>query len=108
MTHYRGEKVVGVGGWWERVGSQRWLKPSIRTLWTSYESKRCQPQAQTCLEGIRDVLLSLVEISDPCLPCSTLSHEFTGLAKLSRPVNQACYWHCGCVPISWNRPSVTI
>ena len=29
-----------VRGW---VGSQRQAIPSVRTIWTSYESKKCQP-----------------------------------------------------------------
>ena len=58
MTHYRrwvGGRRVGWSGWW--VGSQRQVKLSVRTVWTSYESKKCQPYAQTCLEGLRDVSL---------------------------------------------------
>ena len=27
------------GGWWDRVGSWRWVTPSVRTVWTSYESQ---------------------------------------------------------------------
>ena len=33
----------GLGGWRGRVGSLRQAKPSVKTVWTSYESKKCQP-----------------------------------------------------------------
>ena len=62
---------------------------SIRTVLTSYESKKCQPYAQTCLDGLRDILLPLRLISDPCLQCSIfhgshcLSRGYTGFAKLT-------------------------
>ena len=77
--------MVGGG----RVGNRRQVKPSIRTVWTSYESKNCQLLVQTCLDGLRDISLSLGGFSDPCLPCSALhwshclSREFTGSAKLA-------------------------
>ena len=36
--------------WW--VGSRRWVKPSVRTVWASYWSQKCQPQVQTCLNVV--------------------------------------------------------
>ena len=30
----------GVGGWVGRVSSRRWVKPTVRTFWTSYESRK--------------------------------------------------------------------
>ena len=41
---------------------------AVRTVWSSFESKKRQLYAQTCLEGLRDVLLPLALISEPCLP----------------------------------------
>ena len=41
--------------WWHVigwVGNQRRGKPFIMIVWTSYESQKCQPQAQTCLNGV--------------------------------------------------------
>ena len=43
-----GEELGGwwrrrLNGWWERVGSWRLVEPSVRSVWTSYESKKCQP-----------------------------------------------------------------
>ena len=72
------------------MGSQRWAKPFVRTVWTSYGSQKCQSLAQTCLNGINtvDVSLPLGLISHPCVPCSDLhgshchSRQFTGPAKL--------------------------
>ena len=46
-------------GWAEGMG-WKWkqVKPFIRTVWTSYESQKCQPYAQTCLDGVKDFSLS--------------------------------------------------
>ena len=58
-------------------------KPYVRTVWSNYESKKCQPLAQTYLESLRDVSLPLGSILDPCLPCSallgfySLNHDIT-------------------------------
>ena len=55
----------------------------VRTIWTNYESKKCLPQAQSCLDNLRDVSLPPGSIADPCFPCSSLhgfyylSHDFT-------------------------------
>ena len=68
------------------MGSRRHVKPFIRT---GYESQKRQPYAQTCLDDLPNISLSLGQISDSCLPCSTLhgshclSHEFSELAKLA-------------------------
>ena len=84
----------GVGWVVGRAGSWRWVKPSVRTVWTSCNSKNCQSQAQTHSEGLKDVSLPLGWISDPCLPCSTLhgsyslSCEFIWSEKPT-PVSQA-------------------
>ena len=56
----------------EGVGSQRQVILSVRTIRTSYESKKCQPKDHTCLEGLRDVPLPQGSISDSCLLCSAL------------------------------------
>ena len=50
-----GEGEMGEG----RVSSQRLVKPSAMTVWTTYESKKCQQYAQACLDGLREILLSL-------------------------------------------------
>ena len=57
--YYHRWHVIG-GGWvggrgldehWERVGSRNQVKPYVMTVCTSYESKKRQLQAQTCLEA---------------------------------------------------------
>ena len=71
------------------MGNWKQVKLLVRTVCISYESKKGQPYAQTCVEGLRDVSLPLGKISDPCLLCSALhepqclSHEFIGLAKFA-------------------------
>ena len=50
---------MGVGQVEGRMGSQKQVKLSVRTVWTSFELQKCQPQAQTCLDGLRDVSPSL-------------------------------------------------
>ena len=115
MAHYR--------GW---MGSRGRVVGGIRTIWTSYGFQKCQPQAQTCLNGVSTHLPIAVVILHPCLPCSAfhgshcLSHEFTGLAKLalekqtSQPSPVMAQCQCSIQvqpvagPIKWNRSSVTI
>ena len=46
--------------------------PLVRTIWTSYESKKCQPWALSCLGSLRDVSLSMGSIADTYFPCSAL------------------------------------
>ena len=76
---------MGEGGW--ASGGLLYLILGLFGLANEY--KKCQPQAQTCLEGLRDLLLTLGSISDPCLPCSALhgsyclSREITWSAKLA-------------------------
>ena len=91
MTHYRGGWAEG-GGAVGGEGGWRWVKTSIGTAWTSYASQKCQPWAQTCLDGLRDDSLSLQgEVQAHAFHVVTwsalhgsdcLSHEFTGSAKL--------------------------
>ena len=77
--------VVREGGKLEEV------KPSIRTAWTSYEFKKCQPQAETCFKSLREEIFHyhMGSISDPCLPCIAfhgshcLSREFTWSVKVN-------------------------
>ena len=76
---------VGSGGEWAVRGGLY----LVSTVQSSYESKKCQLQAQTCPEGLREVSHTLGSISDLCLPSSAnhgphcLSHDFTWLAKLT-------------------------
>ena len=46
--------------WRGRVAAEGRLNLSLGPLGLAiYESKKCQPQAQTCLKGLRDVSPSL-------------------------------------------------
>ena len=52
-------QVACVRGWWGRVDNRRWVIPSVITIQSSYESKKGQLQAQTSLEALKDVSLTL-------------------------------------------------
>ena len=122
MARYRGGWVGGGGAGQGWIGIQRWVKPSFGTVWASYGPQRCQPEAQTCLNGIRDISPSLGEYLPSRTPHGShcLSHAFTGSAKLalekqtSPPSLVIALCMCSVQvwplagPIKWNRPSVTI
>ena len=91
VAHVRGQVVWrGQSGQWGRVGSWRWVIPSV------YESEKCQLYVQTRLESLRDVSPTLSTFSDPCLPSSVLfgpqflSHEFTWSIKLTLKKQTTC------------------
>ena len=105
------------------VGRRRWVKPSIRTV--SYEFQKCQPQAQTCLNGVRDISCHWGEFQTHVFMqrlygSHCLSREFTRSAKLTleKQTSQPNLVMVLCMhsvqvqplarPIKQNRPSVTI
>ena len=50
-----GEAGEGGGGGLEAEGV---LNSPVRAVWISDESQKCQPYAQPCLDGLKDISLS--------------------------------------------------
>ena len=83
-------RLVWWAQWWGRLGSSKWVKPCVGTFQSSYEPKKHQLYAQTSLESLRDVLLTLGSISDPYLPSSALHEPHCLDHDFKLMVNKTC------------------